>query len=297
MIPDIRCGNRGYSAGCETDQCNIKYMCGIIEGMHYPKEHCELDMSCSSQVPSQVPSRMPKLTVMRLLLGAITIFSMIAQCYAQDVEPPKLISMSNLINTTWVSENIDNGTVALIKESGEVIFDIRVVTNSSAVNKARRDTAYDVHFTGQMTFWKQAKEVASGTWWSEWEKTSPCQFTSSQGGSLSFSSTMAKSISKGVNVNIPIRVLSAIITTSIAETRSVTTTGVCQIGPYSRCSIWSQMRMVWADVQWQDCFSDIFGTVCGKYSEYLRVDAPYASSGNTNMNYGCSYGDNAGCES
>ena len=71
MIPDIRCGNRGYSAGCETDQCNIKYMCGIVEGMHYPKEHCELDMSCPSQVSSLIPSQMPKLTVMRLLLGVM----------------------------------------------------------------------------------------------------------------------------------------------------------------------------------------------------------------------------------
>lgn len=81
MIPDIRCGNRGYSAGCETDQCNIKYMCGIVEGMHYPKKHCELDMSCPSQVSSLIPSQMPKLTVMRLLLGAITVISMIAQFY------------------------------------------------------------------------------------------------------------------------------------------------------------------------------------------------------------------------
>ncbi len=81
MVPDLRCGNAGHTRGCETSQCDMRYKCGILEGMHYPLDHCQLDMSCPPQVSPQVPSRMPRLTVMRLLLGAITVISMIAQFY------------------------------------------------------------------------------------------------------------------------------------------------------------------------------------------------------------------------
>ena len=81
MVPDLRCGNTSHTCGCKNGQCDMRYKCGILEGMHYTQERCQLDTSCPPQVPPQVPSRMPRLTAMRLLLGAITVISMIAQFY------------------------------------------------------------------------------------------------------------------------------------------------------------------------------------------------------------------------